>query len=41
MLLRAYGLVRGDPAAEVLAVYPDAKVNEVRGEERAVHWAGE
>ena len=30
-----------DPAAEVLAVYPDAKADEARAEERAVHWAGE
>jgi hypothetical protein len=40
-LLTAYGLVRDDPAAEVLALYPDAKVDEAKAEERAVHWAGE
>jgi len=32
---------RDDPAAEVLAVYPDAKADEAKAEERARHWAGE
>ena len=40
-LLRAYGFGGDDPASEVLAVYPDAKVDEARAEERAGHWAGE
>ena len=40
-VLRAYGLGRDEPAAEVLAVYPDAKADEAKAEERAVHWAGE
>jgi hypothetical protein len=41
VLLCAYELVRDDPAAEVLAVYPDAKADEAKAEERAGHWAGE
>ena len=41
VLLRAYEMVREDPAAEVLAIYPDAKADEARAEERAAHWAGE
>jgi hypothetical protein len=40
-LLHAYGAKREDPAAEVLAIYPDAKADEARAEERAVQWAGE
>ena len=40
-LLKAYGIDWEDPAAEVLAVYPDAKADEARAEERAVHWARE
>jgi len=34
-LLAAYGLWRDDPAAEVLAAYPDAKADEAK----AAHWA--
>ena len=34
-LLAAYGLWRDDPAAEVLAVYPDAKADESKTQ----HWA--
>jgi hypothetical protein len=34
-LLSAYGLWRDDPAAEVLAAYPDAKADEAK----AAHWA--
>jgi hypothetical protein len=34
-LLAAYGLWREDPAAEVLAVYPEAKADEAK----AAHWA--
>ena len=34
-LLRAYGLGKEDPAAEVLAIYPDAKADEAKAEERA------
>jgi hypothetical protein len=41
VLLRAYGMVKEDPAAEVLAIFPDAKADEAKAEERAVHWAGE
>ena len=37
-LLRAYELTREDPAAEVLAVYPEAKADEARAEERAGEW---
>ena len=40
-LVRAYGVGRGDPVAEVLALYPDAKADEAKAEERAMHWAGE
>ena len=40
-LVRAYGAGRDDPAAEVLAIYPDAKADEGKAEERAGHWAGE
>ena len=40
-VMRAYRLIAGDPAAEVLAVYPDAKADEEKAEERAGHWAGE
>jgi hypothetical protein len=35
-LLRAYGLAKEDPAAEVLATYPDAAVDEAK----ASHWEG-
>jgi hypothetical protein len=41
VLLRAYGMVKDDPAAEVLALFPDAKADEGKAEERAMHWAGE
>ena len=34
-LLAAYGLWRDDPAAEVLGVYPDAKLDEAQ----TAHWA--
>ena len=37
----AYGLGKDDPAAEVLAVYPDAQADETKAEERAGHWARE
>jgi hypothetical protein len=40
-LLRAYELGKEDPAAEVLAIFPNAAVDEAKAEERAVHWAGE
>jgi len=40
-VMTAYRLGGKDPAAEVLAVYPDAKADEARAEERAAHWAGE
>jgi hypothetical protein len=40
-LLRAYGLGKEDPSAEVLAIYPDAKADEAKAEEPAEHWAGE
>jgi hypothetical protein len=40
-LLAAYGLGRGDPAAEVLASFPDAKVDDSRAEEPAKHWTRE
>jgi hypothetical protein len=40
-LLRAYELGKEDPAAEVLATYPDAKFDEARAAERERHWAGE
>jgi hypothetical protein len=40
-LLAAYGVRCEDPAAEVLAVYPYAKADEAKAEERAGHWAGE
>ena len=40
-LLSGYELATEDPAAEALAVYPDAKADEARAEERAAHWAGE
>ena len=40
-LLAAYGVRCEDPAAEVLAVFPDAKADEAKAEERAGHWAGE
>jgi hypothetical protein len=40
-LVAAYGLGSDDPAAEVLATVPDAKADEARAEEQAVHWAGE
>jgi hypothetical protein len=40
-LLRAYGLGAEDPAAEVLAAFPDANADEAKAEERALHWAGE
>jgi hypothetical protein len=35
-LLRAYGLGKEDPAAEVTAVYPDTRADEAR----AAHWEG-
>jgi hypothetical protein len=38
-VMRAYGLLPEDPAAQVLATYPDAKVDEAKAEERAGHWA--
>jgi hypothetical protein len=40
-LLAAYGVRCEDPASEVLAVFPDAKADEEKAEERAGHWAGE
>ena len=40
-LLRAYEINWEDPAAEVLAIYPDAKFDEARAAEREGHWAGE
>jgi hypothetical protein len=40
-LLAAYEMGAEDPAEEVLAVFPDAKADEARAEERAVHWARE
>jgi hypothetical protein len=40
-LLAAYGVRTEDPAAEVLAIYPDVKADEAKAEERAGHWAGE
>jgi hypothetical protein len=40
-LLHAYGAKWEDPAAEVLAIFPDAKVDQAKAEERAEHWAGE
>ena len=40
-LLAAYGLGTDDPAAEVLAVFPGAKADKARAEERAVHWTRE
>ena len=40
-LLAAYGVRCEDPAAEVTVVYPDAKADEEKAEERAGHWAGE
>ena len=30
-----------DPAAEVLAIFPNAAGDEAKAEERALHWAGE
>jgi hypothetical protein len=36
-LLRAYEINWEDPAAEVLATYPDARFDEARAEERAGH----
>ena len=40
-LLAAYGLGAEDPAAEVLAAFPDAKADDAKAEERSVHWARE
>ena len=40
-LLAAYGVRCEDPASEVLAVFPGAKADEAKAEERAGHWAGE
>jgi hypothetical protein len=40
-LLAAYGMGADDPAAEVLASCPDAKADEAKAEERALHWARE
>jgi hypothetical protein len=35
VLLWGYRMVKEDPAAEVLAIYPDAKADEAKAEERA------
>jgi hypothetical protein len=40
-LLRAYGVEWEDPAADVLAIYPEAKFDEATAAEREGHWAGE
>jgi hypothetical protein len=37
-LVRAYGLQRDDPAAEVLAIYPDAKPDEAEAGRWAEQW---
>jgi hypothetical protein len=40
-LLAAYGLGREDPAAEVLASYPEAKADEAKAAEWAGNWTRE
>ena len=40
-LLKALRLAEKDPAAEVLASYPDAKVEEAKAAEWAGNWARE
>jgi hypothetical protein len=40
-LLAAYGLWRDDPAAEVLATYPDAKFDEAKAAQWAGNWTRE
>jgi hypothetical protein len=40
-VMRAYGLLPEDPAAVVLAVYPDAAVDEAKAAEWEGNWARE
>jgi hypothetical protein len=41
VLVMAYGFGTEDPAAEVLASYPDARVDEAKAAEWAENWARE